>query len=159
MDGEDGLHLRRQRGGELSGAQVEGVFIRLHEHRTQPVLGDGEERSDVGVGRDRDRIAIFEEAQLFPATQGEDEGGKSVRRADTMRQADPSGELSLEGLHLFTEHIPTRIDDAVGGCFQFGRVPGVDRLQVEERDVHDFKGSGRRGRDCRRPRCGEGHPS
>ena len=60
VDGEDSRHVRCQRGGELGGSQVEGVLIRLDEHRTETGLGDGEDGSDVGIGRGRDRVAVLD---------------------------------------------------------------------------------------------------
>ena len=68
MDHEDGLHVRGERGGELLGAKVVSVLVRLDKHRAETALGDGEDRSNIGVGGDRDGVAILEQAELFPPT-------------------------------------------------------------------------------------------
>lgn len=136
MDRQDRLHVRRERGRKLGRAKVERILIGLDEHRTQAVFRDGEDRCDVGVGRDRDTVAVLEQAELLPAAQGEDEGRKSVGSPDAVRRADPGGVLGLEGLHFFAKDVPTGVDDPGGGGLQLGGVPGVDGLEVEEGDFH-----------------------
>ena len=130
MDRQDRLYVRRKRGRELTRAEVAGIFVGLDEHRAETVLRDGEDRGDVGIGRDRDAVAVLEQAEFLPAAEGENERREAVGGADAVRRADPGGELGLEGLHLFAEDIPTRVDDAGRSGLQLSRMPGVDGLQV-----------------------------
>ena len=93
MDRQDRLYVRRKRGRELTRAEIARIFIGLDKHRTETVLRDGQDRGDVGIRRDRDAVAVLEQAEFLPAAEGENERRETVGGADAVRRADPSGEL------------------------------------------------------------------
>jgi hypothetical protein len=59
MDREYRLDVRRERSRELRRTKIKRILIWLDEDRTKSVLGDREDRGDVGIGRDRDGIALL----------------------------------------------------------------------------------------------------
>ena len=106
MDRQDRFHVGRQRRVEFRGSEIKSLFVGLDEHRAEAVLRDCEDRGDIGVRRDRDGVAVLEQAEFLPAAEGEDKGRQAVRRPDAMRRTDPGGELGLKSLHLVAKHIP-----------------------------------------------------
>ena len=130
VDRQDRLHVRREGCRKLSHSKVARILVGLDKHGAETVLRDGEDRRDVGIRRDRDAVAVLEQAELLPPAEGEDQRRETIGRADAMGRADPSGELAFESLHLVAEDIPTRVDDAGRSGLQFGGMPGVDGLEV-----------------------------
>ena len=68
MDRQDRLYFWSERGRELTYAEIAGIFVGLDEHRAKTVLRDGQDRGDVGIGRDGDAVAVLEQAEFLPAT-------------------------------------------------------------------------------------------
>ena len=104
---------------------------RLHKHRAQAIVGDGENRSNIGVGRHNHLIAIGEHPQLFPRTQSEIEGIKPIAAGDAVARTNVGGILLLEAAHLLTEQIPATLNHTLHSLGNLLAVHRGDSLQIE----------------------------
>ena len=106
--GRDGL--LDQRVVDLIGSQVG-----LDRYGNQAVLGDGEDRGDIGVGRNDHFVARSHDAQFHIGTENPDQRVESVGNAHGMPGPDVAGIVGFEPRILLPLQVPARAYDAVYG--------------------------------------------
>ena len=108
VHGHDGPYARVAVGsilGQLP-VEVESALIRLHEHRPQPHLGNGQHRGDVCVGGHYDAVARLQPTIQNQRPEDETDSVEAVADTDGQRGACSQGQFMLESLGLRAVQIP-----------------------------------------------------
>ena len=111
---------------------LKGVPSRLNEHRPQPVLADGEDGGNIGVGRHHDLVALTQQSHLQIGAVDERQRIEAVANAYAMARADVRRVFRLEGLHLLTLQEPPRVDHPPYCLMILLGVEGRHLLKVKE---------------------------
>ena len=89
---------------------LERVGTRLHEHRPQSVLRDGEHRGDECVGRHQHLVVRLQQSQLQVGTIDQRQRIEAVGNADAVARTDERRVSRLERPRLLTLQIAARVD-------------------------------------------------
>ena len=104
------------------------VDVRLHEDRSQSVLRNRQNRSDVGVGGDDDLISGLHHSQFDISAEDPYQRVQTVSAAHGIFRADICGIVGLELPVLFALKIPAAVDDSRNSGIDFIAVKGGNLL-------------------------------
>ncbi len=105
---------------------LQRMGLRFHQDRLQPVLGDGEDGGNIGVGRYNDLIAWLHNPHFNVCTEYPDECIEAVGASHTIACPDEIGIMLLKALVLFTLQVPAAVDHAGHGLVYFSTVQKRD---------------------------------
>ena len=98
---------------------LESVPSRLHKHRLEAVLGNGENGGNVGIGRHYNLVAILQHSHLLVGTKYEGKGIETVAASHAVAGAYIFGKLLAEIVVGGTLQIPAAIDHTCYGSIDF----------------------------------------
>ena len=127
MDNHNGASTRGDGLFDEGIVYLESIDVRLYEHGLKAVLCNGEDRSDVCIGRHDDFVALLHHAHLNISTENQRQRIKAVAAANTIAYTNIVSIGLLEATGIATLQIPTVLQHLIGSML----VGLVDCLQIQ----------------------------
>src|SRR3989344_1225312 len=93
------------------GVDIKAGCIGLNQHRLEPIFRNGKDGSNVGIGWNKYFITLVERAELFVGADNQCQRVEPVTGANRVIYAAVAGEISFKRFNLFSQDIPTRINN------------------------------------------------
>ena len=116
---------------------LQRVDVRLHEDRCEAVLRDGENGSNIRVGRHDDLVAIVQPPHLLIRPEDECQGIEPIGHTDAVTRTDILCIMLLEAARGLSAQIPSAAEHPVGSML----IGAVDGLKVQIFDSHSVHSS------------------
>ena len=119
MDNADGFGTSGNRCLNEVIINLQSIQLRLHQHGLQTVLRDGENGSDVGVGRNNHLVARLHHAQLDVGTENPNQRVQAVGATYAVLGTDKASIVGFEAFVLLALEIPATVHHAGDSCIDF----------------------------------------